>query len=138
MAKLYPWMGGRKPKYTEEEINEFAFEFMEWWEDKENVWFKDFCLERKIDPDLIGQWAKTNEIWAEVHKYAKDMQESRLVNGGLKKVYSDPQVARTLAHCHGWKNNQEITVNNGSTLASYIQEGDGQTKDLVNYERNDK
>src|ERR1700683_3639397 len=84
-----PPLGGRKPKYSEEEIQDFAFEFMVWWDDKENVWFKDFCLEQRLDPDLISEWAKKNEIWAEVYKYAKDMQESRLVNGGLKKKYAE-------------------------------------------------
>ncbi len=131
-------LGGRKPKYTEEQINEFAFDFMLWWDEQENVWFRDFCLERRIDPDLISEWAKKNEIWCEVYKFAKDMQESRLVNGGLKKKYAEGIVKSTLANCHGWKSNQEITVNNASTtLADYVAQGDGESKDLIN-ERNDK
>ena len=132
-----PPLGGRKPKYNDDEINEFAYEFMLWWDDKENVWFKDFCLEKRLDPDLISEWSKKNEIWAEVYKFAKDMQESRLVNGGLKKKYAEGIVKVVLAHSHGWKANQEITVNGGTSLASFIAEGDGMSKDLIN-ERNDK
>ena len=66
------------------------------------------------------------------------MQESRLVNGGLRKKYHPSIVASVLNHAHGWKNQQEISVNSGSTLAAFISAGDGKSKDLISYDRNDK
>ena len=80
--------GGQPPKYTKEDIDRYADEFKEWWKNPENVWYKDFCLERDIDPDYMSEWAKINEKFKGALKISKPKQESRIINGSLKNKYN--------------------------------------------------
>lgn len=126
--------GGRPCRYSKEDIERYADEFKEWLNDPSHVWFKDFCLDNDIDPDLMPEWAKENEKFNGVYRFAKHRQESRLVNGGLLSTYNGSIVKLVLANAHGWTDKSEAKISGDAVnpLAFLLQSVDGKSKDLVN------
>ena len=128
-------LAGRPLEFTEEEINRYADEFMEWLKDDKNIFFKDFCLDRNINPDYMQVWSKSNDRFFGVYKLAKHRQESRLLNGVLTKGYNNGIATLVLTNHHGYvstKTEQKISGDAGNPLAFIINNGDGKTKELVN------
>jgi hypothetical protein len=125
--------GGRPRRYSTEDIERLADEFKVWLSNPNNVWFKDFCLDRDINPDLMSEWAAENERFGGVYALAKHRQESRLINGGLLSVYNGSIVKLVLFNAHGWSDKVEskISGDSGNPLAFILQNVDGKTKDLV-------
>jgi hypothetical protein len=129
--------GGRPCRYSIEDIEKFADEFKNWLNNPTHVWFKDFCLDKDIDPDLMAEWAKENEKFNGVYKLAKHRQESRLINGGLLNMYNSSIVKLVLSNAHGWTDKQETKVsgNTANPLALILQNINGKTKELVHDEQ---
>lgn len=132
--KPYPGSetGGRPKKYSTNEIEAFADEFSVWLKVPTNVWFKDFCLERDINPDFMAEWAEENKKFRGIYKLAKHRQESRLVNGGLSSQYNSTIVKLVLSNAHAWSDKQQISGDAVNPLAFLLQKVDGQSKELVN------
>jgi len=130
--------GGRPSRYSTEDIERYADEFNEWLKDPSHVWFKDFCLDNDIDPDLMSEWAENNEKFKRTYKFAKHRQESRLVNGGLVNGYNSSIVKLVLSNAHGWSDKQETKLSGDAVnpLSFILQNIDGTTKELVNDEDN--
>lgn len=128
---------GRPQRYSVEEIEKFAEEFKVWLADPAHVWFKDFCLEKDINPDLMSEWAAENERFSGAYVLAKHRQESRLVNGGLMSTFNGSIVKLVLSNAHGWTDKQETKLSGDAVnpLAFLLQKIDGTTKDLVNDEQ---
>lgn len=126
--------GGRPTKYTAEQIEKFAEELLGWLDNPTNVWFKDFCLDKGLNPDLMSIWASENEKFSGAYQIAKLRQESRLINGGLMNVYNGSIVKFVLANAHGWVDKQETKVSGDSAnpLMFLLQKADGGSKELVN------
>lgn len=123
--------GGRPKKYSTEDIEKFADELLLWMKIPTNVWFKDFCLDKDIDPDFMAEWADENEKFNGAYRLAKARQESRLVNGALTEVYNGSVAKFVLANVHNWTEKQETKII-GDPLAFLVQKVDGGSKDLVN------
>ena len=125
--------GGRPRKYSTEDIERFADSLMEWLEDQENYWFKDFCIKHKIDPDILPMWAKENEKFAGCFKFAKSIQESRIFKGAMIDSFNSSISKFALINHHGWVDKQETKVSGDSSnpLAFVYSQIDGTTKDLV-------
>ncbi|CUI17981.1 hypothetical protein PNK_2385 [Candidatus Protochlamydia naegleriophila] len=131
-------LGGRPQKYNQEDIENLANEFLIWLKKPENLWFKDFCLEKDIDPDLLSEWAKKNQKFNGVYKLAKHQQEARLIKGGLMNLYNASIVKLVLANAHGWNTDRQQTQVSGDAtnpLSFLLKKADGESKDLVNYEQ---
>lgn len=128
--------GGRPRRYSLEQIDVFADELIEWTKIPTNVWFKDFCLDKGLDPDLMSEWASESERFCGAYRLAKQRQESRLVNGGLTEMYNGSIVKFVLANAHAWADKQETKVSGDavSPLAFILQNVDGSTKELVDEE----
>lgn len=126
--------GGRPRRYSQQDIEQFADELTVWLKNPDNIWFKDFCLDRDIDPDFMSEWSSENERFNGAYRQAKHRQESRLVNGGLKNLYNGTIVKFVLANAHGWVDKQETKVSGDSAnpLAGILTLIDGNTKDLIN------
>jgi len=126
--------GGRPLEYTQEKINAFADEFTEWQKDPSNIWFKDFCIERDINPDLLVEWSNKNDKFSGAYKLAKHRQESRLVNGGLLDSYNAGIVKFVLANAHGWseKNEAKVSGDAENQLAFILKMVDNTSRELVN------
>lgn len=131
--------GGAPELWTEEKLNELADEFTKWWHNPYNVWFKDFALEKYLHPNVLALWAHKNDRFKAAYEYAKEMQQTRLVNGSLKRTFHDAACARVLAHSHGWskEGNTTIVNNNIDPYQKLMNNVTDNSKDLVN-ERNDK
>ena len=126
--------GGRPRKYSIGEIEAFADEFIAWMKIPTNIWFKDFCLDRNIDPDLMAEWAIENDKFNGAYRLAKHRQESRLLNGGLMNQYNSSIVKFVLANAHGWTEKQEAKVsgNAADTLPTWLAGALNKSMDLVN------
>lgn len=125
--------GGRPRKYSIEQIDAFADELLVWMKTPTNVWFKDFCLDRDIDPDLMSEWSVESERFGGAYKLAKARQESRLINGGLMNIYNGAIVKFVLGNAHGWVDKQETKLSGDAVnpLACVLNIIDGSTKDLI-------
>lgn len=101
-------VAGRPRKFTLEEVNVFANELLEWLKDPLHIWFKDFCLDKDLNPDFMAEWAEESEIFRGAYTQAKARQESRLVNGGLTGGFNSAITKLVLNHSHDWIEKQEI------------------------------
>ena len=129
--------GGRPRRFSSEDIDHFADELTIWLKDPSNVWFKDFCLEKDLNPDLMSEWSSENERFGGVYKLAKHRQESRLINGGLNNLFNGSIVRLVLANAHGWTTDKQETKVSGDAvnpLAFLLETIDGKGKELVNDE----
>lgn len=125
---------GRPKRYSKEDIERFADELLLWLKEPMNIWYKDFCLQRDIDPDYMSEWAHENERFSGVYKLAKHWQESKLVNGGLHDVLSGNIVKLVLANVHNWKTDKQETKVSGDAANPFgfiLNNIDGSTKNLV-------
>jgi hypothetical protein len=127
-------LGGRPKELTQEFIEKEADAFLEWMKLPDSIWYKDFCLERNLNPDLLAEWAKVNEKFAGVYRLAKHLQESRILKGGLFSTFNASIVKLVLANSHDWKTEKGETKVSGDSvnpLAFLLQQADGKSKDLV-------
>lgn len=129
-------MGGRPRRYSKEDIEKYADELVEWMKDESRFWFKDFCLERGIDPDLMAEWARENEKFNGAYKHAKSLQESRIFKGSMLSVFNSGMSKFALMNCHGWADKQEAKLSGDAVnpLSFILQNVDGATKELVDGE----
>jgi hypothetical protein len=126
--------GGRPRRYSTDDIEKKADELVEWMKNDSRFWFKDFCLERNIDPDLMAEWARENEKFNGAYKLAKGLQESRIFKGAMTETFNSGMSKFALMNCHGWSDKQETKFSGDAVnpLAFILQNIDGHTKELVN------
>ncbi|MBN2129063.1 MAG: hypothetical protein JW741_06175 [Sedimentisphaerales bacterium] len=95
---------GRKPKWSEEQIEEAAESLHDWLEaDPEgHIWFKDWAIENHLPPEYLSRWAAKNPIFRQAMETAEMAQEARLVNGGLRNKLNSRIVALVLESRHRW------------------------------------
>lgn len=126
--------GGRPRRYSQEDVEQYAEELVVWMKDDSHFWFKDFCLERDIDPDLMAEWAKENGKFSGAYKLAKGLQESRIFKGAMMDTFNSAMSKFALMNCHGWSDKTETKLSGDAVnpLAFILKDIDGKTKDLVN------
>lgn len=126
--------GGRKRKYSVEDIERFADDLLVWIKQEENYWLKDFCLEKDIDPDNMSIWARENEKFEEVYKLAKGYQESKIFKGSMNESFNCGMSKFALINCHGWvdKTESKLSGDQNSPLAFILNSVSNSSKDLVN------
>jgi hypothetical protein len=103
-------LAGRPEIYTEDVLNKMADDLMKWLETPTNVLFKDFCLDQKINPRKMLKWAEDNERFRAAYEFAKERQQSRLLNGGLNDIYNGTVMKFIMTNVHGWSDKQEMKV----------------------------
>jgi DNA-packaging protein gp3 len=125
--------GGRPRKYTLDDIERFADELVDWMKNESRFWFKDFCLERGIDPDLMSKWARENDNFNIAYKLAKGLQESRIFKGSMTDTFNAGMAKFALMNNHGWSDKQETKVSGDAVnpLAFVLEQIDGKSKELV-------
>lgn len=128
--------GGRPRRYSTEEIQQFADELIDWMKDESHFWFKDFCLERDIDPDLMSEWGRENERFAGAYRLAKGLQESRIFKGAMTDTFNSGMSKFALMNCHGWSDRSESKISGDATnpLSFLLSTVDGTSKELVSNE----
>lgn len=127
--------GGRPKTHTDEFIEKQADDLLAWFKNEENVFFDDFCLYQDLNPDLMSEWANSNQKFAGVYKTAKKWQESRLRNGVLKKGYNNGMATLVLTNHHNYVSTKTETKLSGDAknpVSLLYQEAIDTSKDLVN------
>lgn len=124
---------GRPKRFTLEEIDAFADELMEWLKEEKHIWFKDFCLDKDLDPDFMAEWAEESPKFRGAYTVAKKRQESRLVNGGLIGGFNSNITKLVLNHSHGWieQTQMQEQIQNLTTLVQHLQSGKIKQEDNV-------
>jgi len=99
---------------------------------------KDFCLDNGIDPDLMSEWSKKNEVFNHSYKLVKGIQESRVVKGSMLESLNVTMSKFILMNCHGWSDKAEAKVSGDAVnpLAFLLQQADGKSKELVDERKN--
>jgi len=100
-------------KWTEEELIKLGDELLEWMlSSKTHIWFKDFfTFEKKmVYRSLVSYLVSISEPFSERIELAKQIQESRLVNGGLTGEILWKASEFILKSNMGWSDKQEIAI----------------------------
>jgi hypothetical protein len=135
--KPYPGCetGGRPLTYTKEFLDNIADEFLQWMEeDDSRFWLKDFFIDRRMHTQKIGEWVERSEKFRSAYLIAKELQERRMVAGGMKNQYNSNITKFALVNNHAWVSDKSETKVSGDAqnpLAFLLQSTDGKSKDLV-------
>ena len=98
-------------RWTDDEIKALADDLLQWMELKtENLWYKDFCVEKRMGNQRISEFAKKNEYFAWIMDMCKDIQESRMFKLGTSKKTNPAMFIIGLKANHGWKDYTEVKI----------------------------
>lgn len=120
--------GGAPRIHDEALADKLSYELEEWMKNPENIWLKDFCLERGYDSSYISVWEKRSERFNKVYKQAKEWQESKLTKGSVMNRFNQRMTAMILANHHGWTEKPVQVV--------FQDNGLNQFKEKLNKEKN--
>lgn len=127
--------GGRPVTWTDEKIEQMAEEFEQWLKYPNSLFYKDFCLEKFINPDVMVYWAQRNDRFARALEYSKHIQESRLKKGAIFKNYDVGFTKFLLVNNHGAKPYSDKTESKVTTSEesadAFIMDRIKSSKDLV-------
>jgi len=86
-------------------------DLVEWMKDDENIWFKDFLLDKGISMGLVNTWADKSEQVNDLVVLIKELQESKFLKGGLKGKFQ-PNVSNfALKAVNGWRDKDDSIKN---------------------------
>ncbi|MBA3816176.1 MAG: hypothetical protein H0X29_06585 [Parachlamydiaceae bacterium] len=123
---------GQPPsKYTDEFIENEAKDFILWFSQPDNIYFKRFALERGYPPDVLADFAKKNEVFKRAYLFAKEWQECKIVEGALFNKLNSSFAKFAMANLSGWSDKQQLSGDAVNPLAFLLQKADGQSKHLV-------
>jgi hypothetical protein len=88
---------------TNKDIEKLADELIEWFKEKDNVYLKNFAVLKGFPASDISKYAKRNKYFEETLALAKDIQEGKLVQKGLKNEVSSAFVIFMLKNTAGWR-----------------------------------
>ena len=94
---------GRPKTYTPEYLQRLAREMIEWFSLPDNIWLKDFAIERGIWWQRFVEFADECEEFAVALKIGKDMQESKLFKLGITKGQNPAMAIFALKNVAGWR-----------------------------------
>lgn len=101
----------RASKYNDAFIKRMAEKLVPWFmASKKRFWLKDFAIEHKFWSGYFGPWTEKSEYFAEQLLLAKDIQESRLVHGGIDNNMNANMVRLALQNVAGWRDQKDVNV----------------------------
>jgi len=126
--------GGVQKKYTAEFIEKEAVALEAWMKLPSSIYFKRFAFDRGYSYKRLGEFAKSNQRFADTFMRVKEWQEIRLAEGGLKEEFNGGFCKFVMHNACGWSDKQEtkLTGDAQNPLAFVLAENDGSSKDLVN------
>jgi len=107
---MKPKKAGRPKKYTDEFLIKLGKELINFMLDKNNIWLKDFCIQKGFYSGMLADYAKENKQFSEALKKAKEIQESKFVKLGLSKKTNPAFVIFTLKNIANWRDKQETEL----------------------------
>lgn len=96
-------------KYTPEFVNKLTQDLVEFMKSKEGIWLKDFAIKNGIPAEYLSRLAKDHPEFAKALQMAKDLQESKLLKGGLSGKFPTAMVIFALKNVAGWRDRQDVT-----------------------------
>lgn len=100
-------------KYTPQEIERIADEMIRWFGVKKNLWLKDFSTAMMFNKENISYFEKNSKYFADCLAIAKQMQESKLVEMGIKKgAFAGAMPIFALKNVAGWRDRMDVTSGN--------------------------
>jgi hypothetical protein len=99
-----------KDKYDEPGLQVLGDELVKWMKKPNNIWLKKFAILKGFPASYFSRFKKRSEHFKEAYQKAKDIQESKLVIGVLRKRYSPSFVKFILKNEAGWKDKVEETI----------------------------
>jgi len=96
---------GRPKIWTDEAIEEEANALLEFIANDEGLYINSFCRKRRIDPDRLPEWARSNEVFAGAFKEAKAWQEEKFMQKALTREWESGFARYAMARTCGekWK-----------------------------------
>jgi hypothetical protein len=102
---------GRPKIYDTAYIENEAIVFELWLSDINNVFANAFAVERGYDYHLLTEWSRSNKKFSSIYSRAKQMQEIRLLNGGLSGKFKEQMTKFVLVNHHNYAEKSETKVN---------------------------
>ena len=85
------------------DYEKLADELIEWFKVEENIYLKNFAIQKGFPARKISEYANKNKYFEEKLALAKDIQESRLVNKMIGNNPSPPFIIFLLKNIAGWR-----------------------------------
>lgn len=101
---------GRPKKYTDELIEQYADDLIDWFSQPANFWLKDFAIAKGFSWDSFKEVGTKNEKFILALKKARDMQESKLVKMGFSKKFNPAMAIFALKNVAGWRDKTETDL----------------------------
>lgn len=105
-------------------IERLADDMYEWFVKKdENIWLYEFCNEKMVARDSISKFCKENEYFKYMHTICMDIQETKLVQFGLRKDVRPTMTIFILKNSHNWSDRRDLTVSTVDGV-SFVDDGE--------------
>ena len=121
---------GRPKKWTQEAIEAEAEALLEWFEDPNHFWLKDFAIERGYCSQKFSEFSAESEYFSDALKRAKEIQESRLVRMGFSKKFNPAMAVFALKNVAGWRDNPEQIIIREREVLDYSKLNDTELEQL--------
>lgn len=97
--------GGRPKIWHEDAVNDMANRLRAFVASDRGVYLNSFCIEEKINPDLLSEWARSNEEFAGALSEAKVWQEQKFIMKSLTREWDGSFARYIMARTCGdkWK-----------------------------------
>jgi hypothetical protein len=122
---------GRPEKYDIKFIENEAKLLDEWIQKPQNIWYYEFAIQRGYPRQQLTEFSEKSKVFSDSMALAKEAQEIKLLNGGLRNEYNASIVKFSLANHHGYREKQEVSGNAASPFALLLQQVDGSSKTVV-------
>jgi hypothetical protein len=99
-----------KPKiWDDDAISEMATRLRQFIADDKGVYLNSFCIQEKIDPDYLSEWARSNEDFSGALREAKSWQEHKFIMKSLTREWDGNFAKYAMARLCGdkWKASYE-------------------------------
>ena len=132
--------GGAPKKYTEEFIDKEAEEFEKWMNKPDSLYYKKFAFERGYSYKRFSEFAEVNQRFADTYAKAKEWQEVRLAEGGMREEINPGFTKFVMYNVCGWADKAETKVSGDAAnpLSILLSNFSDTSKDLVTDESQER
>ena len=125
---------------SNKKLEEIADELIEWFKNDKNVYLKNFAILKGFPASYISKYSKRSKYFKEKHALAKDIQESRLVDKGLKNEVRSNFLIFMLKNTAGWRDRfaDEKEEKNIPSIKLVLKESKSEKKDRKRKENKDQ
>lgn len=133
--------GFQRLRYSDDWLKQEAINLVEWLRRDGNVTMEDFANERGYRRHNIYQWSKRNDEIGEMFRIAKEVQQSKILKGGLFAKMNPGFAKFVLCNLFGWKDGAENREGNEVKTAEAVADeiiniAGENTKEMVNIDTN--